>query len=370
VDRTTWGIAIEVKMTIKVRPARNGKGWEVDISVELPDGTKRRIPRDSPATSETATQRWAEQRVRELLAPKQPEPKGSRAPKLVDFRDEYIDFCRADRQKESTITYKESILRTWLVPQLGELTLDEITNPRIVKLKAALKDRGDKHCNNVLNTLSTMLQVAVDEFHYLDAMPCTIKLVKVDDPEMTFHEHEQYERLLAAALDVDPRIHLLILLGGDAGLRIGEIVALEGKDIDQRRGILTVQRRDYRGKIDTPKSGEGRRISMSSRLGAALKPHKAGRVLRRDDGRPITARIARRWIEKAEREAGMPVTGKLHVLRHTFASHLADARVPARAIQALAGHKDLKTTQRYLHLAEGAGRDAIKQLEQRRSDLN
>lgn len=43
--------------------------------------------------------------------------------------------------------------------------------------------------------------------------------------------------------------------------------------------------------------------------------------------------------------------GGIHRLRHTFCSHLAMAGVPAMAIKELAGHADLATTQRYMHLS-------------------
>jgi len=44
----------------------------------------------------------------------------------------------------------------------------------------------------------------------------------------------------------------------------------------------------------------------------------------------------------------------VHILRHTFCSHLAMRGAPARAIQELAGHQDLDTTQRYMHLSPAA----------------
>jgi site-specific recombinase XerD len=58
----------------------------------------------------------------------------------------------------------------------------------------------------------------------------------------------------------------------------------------------------------------------------------------------------------------------VHILRHTFCSHLAMRGAPARAIQELAGHQDLATTQRYMHLSPAAIESAIGLLEARSSD--
>ena len=53
--------------------------------------------------------------------------------------------------------------------------------------------------------------------------------------------------------------------------------------------------------------------------------------------------------KRAARKAN--VRDSVHVLRHTFCSHLAMRGAPARAIQELAGHSDLGVTQRYMHLS-------------------
>ena len=72
-----------------------------------------------------------------------------------------------------------------------------------------------------------------------------------------------------------------------------------------------------------------------------------------------------RW---AARRAGLAQQG-VHIPRHTFCSHLSMRGAPVAAIQELAGHANLGTTQRYMHLSPAAIESAIKLLDQPVSDL-
>jgi len=63
-------------------------------------------------------------------------------------------------------------------------------------------------------------------------------------------------------------------------------------------------------------------------------------------------------------EAGLTVSRKIHILRHTFCSRLAMHGAQAIQIMSLAGHSDLKTTQRYMHLSPAMKDSAIRLLEQ------
>jgi site-specific recombinase XerD len=76
----------------------------------------------------------------------------------------------------------------------------------------------------------------------------------------------------------------------------------------------------------------------------------------------ITPKIVKLWIMRAERAAGLPETGRCHVFRHTFASHLAMAAVPTRSVKALARHTSIRVTGRYMHLSPAAADEGIAAL--------
>jgi integrase len=195
-----------------------------------------------------------------------------------------------------------------------------------------------------------------------------VERCKTDRGEVAFYDFAEYHRLVEAAGLLDPRIELLVLLGGDAGLRRGEAIALEWTDVDLRRPTLHVQRSEWHGQVTVPKGGRSRRLRLTERLAAALQAHrhlKGPRVLYADDGATPTNKVIRRWMEKAQRRTVLPANGGFHILRHTFCSHLAMQGATPKAIQELAGHQDLTTTQRYMHLSPAHKDAAIRLLDQR-----
>jgi integrase len=104
----------------------------------------------------------------------------------------------------------------------------------VQRLKAALTERAPKTVNNVLTVLSVVLRTAV-EWGVIARVPCSVKLLKAPKNEASFHDFDEYERLVEAARS-EPQTYLAVLLGGEAGMRCGEIMALEwsGADLSNR----------------------------------------------------------------------------------------------------------------------------------------
>jgi integrase len=295
----------------------------VDITLRLPNGSQHRERLRASYFSKSAAQRWAQDRERHLLQHGPPAAK-KEVPTFEEFAPRFIDgHTRANRHKPSGVAATQSIVKWHLVPALGAKRLDAISNEQVQRLKLALAHRAPKTVNNVLTLLSTLLKKAV-EWGELDRLPCTIKLLPNPKRTMGFHDFEEYERLLTMAQTRGPEAYLMVLLGGEAGLRLGEIVALEWVDVDVHARRLTVERSDWCGHVTVPKSGRSRRLPMTRRLTNALKAFRhlrSERVLCLPDGAPITRDRVIKAIRAAQRIAHTQVAG-VHVLRHH-----ADSRI-------------------------------------------
>jgi integrase len=350
-------------MSVTVRPYRRG-GWMVEINTRLSNGARHRERRRLSVASRSAAQRWGQDRERHLLQHGPPQPK-KEGPSLEQFTARFMEgHARANRQKPSGIAAKETILNVHLVPLLGAKRLDEISSEDIQRLKSRLRDRAPKTVNNVLAVLGVLLKKAL-EWNVIDRMPCAIRLLPIPKPSAGFYDFEEYERLVEAAKAGDPNAYLIVLLGGDAGLRCGEMMALEWRDVDLGKRQLCVQRSEWKGHVTVPKGGRLRYVPMTVRLAAGLRDRRhlrAARVLCQPDGSPLSADRVKHHVERAARRAQLNANG-VHRLRHTFCSHLAMRGAPARAIQELAGHQDLTTTQRYMHLSPAAIDSAIRLLD-------
>jgi integrase len=263
---------------------------------------------------------------------------------------------------------KTAILRVYLIPTFGSRRLEAIKNEDVQRLKAQLVSKSPKTVNNVLTVLSVLLKKAV-EWEVIDRMPCTVKLLRVEKGDAAFYDFEEYERLVEVARGIDRRTLLVVLLGGDAGLRCGEMIALEWSDVDLSKRQLCVRQSDWNGQVGTPKNGRLRYVPLTRRLAAALAEHRhlrSRRVLCQETDAPFTRQIVQNRMRLASKRSNVRMG--VHILRHTFCSHLAMRGAPARSIQELVGHADLTMTQRYMHLSPAALDAAIRLLDRPGSD--
>jgi integrase len=350
---------------VTLRP--RGPRWQYDIRFNWPDGSEFRERKNAPIASKSGAQRWAEQREQELIrAGKGAHEATPSVVTLADFWPRVVaDHYRAERKKESTVSAAETIYKVHLGPLLGDKPLDQITTADVATLKGALAHRKPKTVNNVLSVLSRVLRCAV-AWEVIPFVPCKLGLLRTPEGDRDWYELPDYRRLIDAARKLGTGPLVALLLAGSAGLRIGEIRALKWHDIDMPRRQVKISRGLWYTFENTPKGGRGRLVPLTPELHAALTAHRhlrdervlCGDAWGRGKG-DIGIQTVRTWFMQAQKRAGLEVKGGIHMLRHTFCSHLAAAGAPAKAIQELAGHANLATTQRYMHLAPGGRSEAM-----------
>ncbi len=324
--------------------------------------------------NKSAAKRWGEALEREelarLIAPAPPVEK--EVPSVSVFAPRYVDgYVKANRQKPSSISAVEQILRNHIIPAVGDLPLDAVDDEQQQKLKARLDHLKPKTVNNVLAVLSGMMTTAVD-WKVIPAKPFRLRLLRVPPPLIQFYDFGQLAALIEASAKLDPRLHAMVLLGAHAGARRGEIISQRSHTINFHSNQIIFDMSDWRGIEDCPKGGRYRVVPMTKALAEALRAcrHLRGeRVLYDDDSKPLTPKVVRDWMKSAQRRAGLKETGGVHILRHTFCSHLAMRGAPARTIKELAGHKSMATTMRYMHLSPGATDAAIRLLDGESGDI-
>ncbi len=155
--------------------------------------------------------------------------------------------------------------------------------------------------------------------------------------------------VFSAISNVKHRTILQTMYG--AGLRLSEAVSLAVNDVDGQRRVL---------RIIQAKGHKDRCAPLPKTLLQILRDYwKIGRPTPwlfpgLPDNRPISTTTIQKAFKKAIRKAHLSKPVTTHTMRHCFASHLLEVGVDIRTIQLLLGHRSLRTTSRYLHVANPA----------------
>ena len=175
---------------------------------------------------------------------------------------------------------------------------------------------------------------------------------------------DEVARLIAAAGNLKHQTALSVAYG--AGLRASEVISLKVGDIDSQRMTL---------RIEQGKGGKDRYAMLSPVLLERLRTwwrvaRAQGKML--EGGwlfpglnpiDPLSTRQLNRAIHAAASDAKIDKRVSMHTLRHSFATHLLEAKVDIRVIQVLLGHKKLETTALYAQVATDILREVVSPLD-------
>jgi site-specific recombinase XerD len=156
----------------------------------------------------------------------------------------------------------------------------------------------------------------------------------------------EVEQFLAAVISLKHRAMLMTTYS--AGLRVSELTHLKVQDIDRARMVIHVRR---------GKGARARYGVLSPRLIPVLDAYMA--AARPTDwlfpgakaGQSMTTNGVAQACKRAAKRSGLGKHVTPHTLRHSFATHLLEVGTDLRSIQVLLGHRSIRTTTVYLHVA-------------------
>jgi integrase len=213
------------------------------------------------------------------------------------------------------------------------------------------------YINRVISVLRSMFTYAVDvgvaDKDSLDAFS-RVKL-KGEIKRLRFLSLEESAQLVEVC---DQDLKPIVVLALNTGMRKGEILTLQWSQVDLTHNLIL---------LDKTKNGERREVYISPELRVFLcklpSRFKGDYVVPNPETRKPYANIKRMYT-KALTKARIK-DFRFHDLRHTFASQLVMAGVDLTTVKDLLGHKDIKMTIRYAHLAESHKMHAVKTLAAR-----
>jgi integrase/recombinase XerC len=218
---------------------------------------------------------------------------------------------------------------------------------------------GKRSQGRTLSAVRSLFRHAVREGVLTASPAAPIRTPKAPQRLPRHLRPDEVEAVLAAAAAAPPPLGLrdraLLELLYASGLRVGELVSLDWRDLDLAARVLRV----------IGKGGKERMVPFGTPAQAALRAWLAtwegvrGAASLRDDAMPVflnarggrlSDRSVRRVLDRCVEAAALASGVHPHTLRHSFATHLLAAGADLRAIQELLGHSSLSTTQRYTHV--------------------
>ncbi len=247
------------------------------------------------------------------------------------------------------ITYKNDIyFSKQILEHFGGFLISNLKPRHISKFITDRRKDGvsDTTINHELRLLRHAYKLAILEWELITESPfARIKIPNGDVKRVRYLSCDEEQRLNEALSDW---IKPIVTIARETGLRLSNIANLQWKQVDMRSGMII---------LETTKNGEPHGIPMTDGVFKTLETLNMVKRIDSDyvfvnekNGKPF-----RRWwisdrFRKACKKANID-NFRFHDLRHDFCSRLVQRGADLYSVAGLAGHKDIKTTQRYAHLS-------------------
>lgn len=296
----------------------------------------------------------------ELLHRTWVDPENARAA-LAAYACEWLEHRPKPLRPRTRETYK-TLLRLHIEPELGRLELGKITPSVVRRWHADLVSHGPgpNTAAKAYRLLHSVMATAVAD-EVISRNPCVIKGAGVERADE--RPVASVAQVWAAADAMPDRYRCIVLLAGFVGLRRGELLGLECRQLNLLHGMLTVDQQqqelpDGRIVLLEPKSDAGKRTitlppflvtELESHLSRFSAPGPRGRVFAGERGGPLRHLTLHKYWDRARASVGFPDGFRFHDLRHTANTIAAASGASTRELMHRMGHASSAAALRYQH---------------------
>ncbi|WP_165176896.1 site-specific integrase [Desulfovibrio sp. ZJ369] len=277
-------------------------------------------------------------------------------------------FGYYDQLVLSSLTEKEITTETgrWqhhIAPFLASVPLTSIKNLQIMQLRKMLEQKGLSpqtvyHC---LSLLRRILRRAVEWEFYAGPIP-VFRMPKFDNRRLRFLSESEARQLLNTLRTRSELWYDVADFALQTGLRAGEIYSLMSYQVDLASKTIKIY--DTKNSLNRVVPLNDAAYAVADKYITLSTPqhplfHINGSLAIRH------YKIFRGAVAKCGFNIGVKDRRErvcFHTLRHTFASWLVQKGWPLAMVGELLGHKDIKMTMRYAHLAPDQGQVAVSSL--------
>lgn len=317
-----------------------------------------------------ATKREAEEWLRNFLITQK-----------ADFDMKFEDFWKmycADmetRLREHTMRTKKYIVELKILPYFGDKRVNDITAADIRQWQNELIKMGysPTYLKTINNQLSAIFNYAV-RYYDLKSNPCVKagSMGKSKAEEMDFWTGEEFRKFIDSVMNKRLSYMAFMTLYW-TGMRMGELLALNPKDIDLEKRTISItksyQRLGKKDVITPPKTPKSKRvITIPEFLAADIKDYMDSLYDLQENDRlfPITKYYLEHEMQRGIKESGVKRI-RVHDLRHSHASMLIELGFSPLEIANRLGHEKVETTlNTYAHLYPNKQTKLAERLDRQR----
>lgn len=293
-----------------------------------------------------------------------------------EFLNNWLAGKRSTLKPASHKQYTQ-IARDYILPALGKIKLDDLRPDHIQHLydTEMRKGTGLRTIEVIHAVIRGSLNHAV-KLWIIGRNPALATFPpRPARKEMQIYSQEQVQKLIVTAKLITSPYAELLQLAIATGMRLGEILGLQWKDVDWNKNSLTIQRQFSRKTRDSklftsPKTKAGiRTIKVGEEVMTALQIqservsrlmweagenwHDLDLVFPSQDGKPLSGRYLLTSFQRIAKQAGLPKI-RFHDLRHTAASLMLNNGIPVLIVSKRLGHaKPSITLDIYGHMIQG-----------------